>query len=120
MNASMFEIKPNGPDLVAARALPPASSLENTIASVAPYARLGVDYPHQERLVGLFRRLPSQELAEVLDCPRREEPAIFAAAIDSLPMGGPTPAYGTQSSLAPASPTMRGASPRTPRPPSLQ
>ena len=120
MNASMFEIKPNGPDLAASRALPPASSLENTIASVAPYARQGVDPEVQERLVGLSRRLPAQELAEVLDCPRREEPAIFAAAIDSLPMGGPTPAYGTQPSLASSAPTLRGASPRTPRPPRLQ
>ena len=120
MNASMFEIKPNGPDLVAARALPPASSLENTIASVAPYARQGVDPEVQERLVGLSRRLPAQELAEVLDCPRREEPAIFAAAIDSLPMGGPTPAYGAQPSLVSSAPSVKGSSPRTPRPPRLQ
>lgn len=120
MKPSPFVVTANGPDLAAARALPPAASLQNTMAAVMPYARQGVEPDVQERLVGLPRRMPTQDLREVLTCTRREEPMIFSAALDSLPMGGPTAAYTTRSSQDATPGLSRAASPRAPRPSRLQ
>lgn len=121
MKTSPFIVSANGPDLAAARALPPASSLQNTMAAVMPYARQGVEPEVQERLVGLSRRLPATDLREVLTCARREEPMIFSAAIDSLPMGGPTSAYVAPRTGADVTASMsRAAALRSPAPPRVQ
>lgn len=101
---SAFAVYSNGPDLAAARMLPPGSSIENGLNAGLEFARRGLSPDIQERLHGTFRRLEISDLKEILQGPDREEKMMLSAAAQMLSPAGPPTKQGFQLDF--------GASPR--------
>lgn len=97
MKPSSFVVSANGPDLLASRALPPKSDPALALSSVAEFERQGLDRDVQERLVGLYRRLPAEDMNDLLNAHRREEDMLHAEAIRGMSLGGPAVDYAEQS-----------------------
>lgn len=85
-----FMVEANGPDLLSARMLPPASSLERSLDAGVSFSRQGLTSDIQERLIGINRKLDVSALQEVLSSSRKDENMMFAAAAQMLSPGGPS------------------------------
>jgi hypothetical protein len=110
-----FVLEANGPDMKAARFMPPSASLETALSAGPAYARQGLSQDRQELMVGVVRRVPLDDLRDILSCSAREEALMLREFANSLPMAGPTPAYGLQPSLGAPRPSAGNSLPQ-PRP----
>lgn len=109
---SAFAVYSNGPDLAAARMLPPGSSIENGLNAGLEFARRGLSPDIQERLRGTFRRLETSDLKEILQGPDREENMMLSAAAQMLSPAGPPAKQGFQQDFGASLPGDNGPSDR--------